>query len=129
MIRKGFTMSNVNSVIDRYIEMWNETDSTRRRDLIAQTWAEDATYVDPLVAIAGYDEIDSTVAGAQAQFPGFVFRLAGPVDSHHNLARFTWELAPDGADEALVVGFDVAVLSDDGRLQDVQGFLDKVPAV
>jgi hypothetical protein len=122
-------MSNVNSVIDRYIEMWNETDSTRRRNLIEQTWAEDATYVDPLVAIAGYDEIDSTVAGAQAQFPGFMFRLAGPVDAHHNLARFSWELAPDGADEALVVGFDVAVLSDDGRLQDVQGFLDKVPAV
>jgi hypothetical protein len=26
------------------------------------------------------------------------------------------------------VGFDVAVLADDGRIQDVHGFLDRVPS-
>jgi hypothetical protein len=55
------------------------------------------------------------------------FRLAGPVDAHHDQARFTWELGPDGAD-ALVVGFDVAQRDSDGRLALVLGFLDKVPA-
>jgi SnoaL-like domain len=127
MIRKGFAMTDVNTVIDRYIDMWNETDSSRRRDLIAQAWTDDASYIDPLVVAEGPDAIDATVAAVQTQFPGFAFRLAGPVDAHHNLARFTWELAPKGADEAVVVGFDVAVLSDDGRLRDVHGFLDKVP--
>jgi hypothetical protein len=34
--------------------------------------------------------------------------------------------APDG--EALVVGFDVAELDGDGRIRQVLGFLDKVPA-
>jgi hypothetical protein len=29
---------------------------------------------------------------------------------------------------AVVVGFDVAVATDDGRLRDVHGFLDRVPA-
>jgi hypothetical protein len=126
MIRKGFTMTDVNIVIDRYINMWNETDSSRRRDLIAQTWTDDASYIDPLVVAEGPDAIDATVAAVQTQFPGFAFRLAGPVDAHHNLARFSWELAPNGG-EAIVVGFDVAVLSEDGRLRDVHGFLDKVP--
>jgi hypothetical protein len=28
---------------DRYIEIWNETDDVRRGELIAQTWADDAT--------------------------------------------------------------------------------------
>jgi SnoaL-like domain len=127
MIRGGFVMTDVNTVIDRYIDMWNETDSMRRRDLIAQTWTDDASYIDPLVVAEGSDAIDATVAAVQTQFPGFAFRLAGPVDAHHNLARFSWELAPNGADEAVVVGFDVAVLSDDGRLRDVHGFLDKAP--
>jgi hypothetical protein len=68
------------------------------------------------------------VSSAQKQFPGFTFRLGGPVDVHHNLARFTWELAPAVDQEAIVVGFDVAVLAPDGRLQSVHGFLDKVPA-
>jgi hypothetical protein len=55
------------------------------------------------------------------------FRLAGPVDGHHNQARFTWEFGPEGVD-APVVGFDVAVLSHEGKVVAVYGFLDKVPA-
>jgi SnoaL-like domain len=121
-------MTDINTTIDRYIAIWNETDAGRRQDLIVQTWTEDATYVDPLVSVEGYEGIDATVAAAQTQFPGYAFRLAGPVDAHHNLARFTWELAPTEAAEPLVIGFDVAVISEDGRLQDVHGFLDKVPA-
>jgi len=55
-----------------------------------------------------------------------VLRLSGPVDGHHNLARFTWHLGPaDG--EPIVIGFDVAVLAGD-RIKSVHGFLDKVPA-
>lgn len=120
-------MTDVAPVIDRYIAIWNETDPARRRDLIARTWTDDASYVDPLVAAESRDAIDAAVAAAQSQFPGFAFRLAGPVDAHHNLARFTWELAPAASADALVVGFDVAVLADDGRLRTVHGFLDKVP--
>ncbi|MCW2860664.1 MAG: hypothetical protein JWP48_2372 [Actinoallomurus sp.] len=41
--------------------------------------------------------------------------------------RFWWELGPQGG-EAVVVGFDVAVIAQDGRIQVVHGFLDKVPA-
>ncbi|SDK61753.1 hypothetical protein [Nonomuraea jiangxiensis] len=49
------------------------------------------------------------------------------MDAHHDLARFTWELGPAGG-EALVAGFDVAVLTEDGRVSKIHGFLDKVPA-
>ena len=55
-----------------------------------------------------------------------MFSLAGPVDAHHQQARFTWGLGPEGA-EPLIVGFDVAVTDDDGKLVTVLGFLDKVP--
>ena len=120
-------MTSTTRVIDRYIAIWNETDPARRRDLIASTWTEDASYLDPLVAAEGADAIDATIAAVQQQFPGFTFRLGGPVDAHHNLARFTWELAPKTDQEAIVVGFDVVVFAPDGRLQQVHGFLDKVP--
>jgi hypothetical protein len=121
-------MNDIIPAVERYIAIWNEPDSERRRELIARTWSEDATYVDPLVRAEGQDAIDATVAAAQAQFPGFSFRLAGAVDAHHNVARFTWELAPGMNDEAIVVGFDVAELAADGRLRAVTAFLDKVPA-
>ena len=114
-------------LIERYIAIWNDRDPQTRRAAIDETWTDDATYVDPLVVAEGKDVIDQVIAGAQQQFAGLTFRLAGPVDTHHNLARFSWELGPAGG-EPVVVGFDVAVLSEDGRVRQVHGFLDKVPA-
>jgi hypothetical protein len=119
-------MSDFADLVQRYIDTWNERDPALRRAAIDRLWAEDASYVDPLVSVTGRDGIDATIASAQEQFPNLVFRLAGGVDAHHNLARFTWELAPEGG-AALVVGFDVAVVASDGRLSAVHGFLDKVP--
>jgi SnoaL-like domain len=117
----------MNDVIARYLACWNETDPAVRRKLIEETWAEDATYIDPLADARGRDAIDATIAAAQGQFPGYVFALAGPVDAHHQQARFTWGLGPEGA-EPLVVGFDVAVTDDENKIRTVLGFLDKVPA-
>src|ERR1700761_4079162 len=64
---------------------------------------------------------------ARRQFPGFVFTLAGPVDTHHRQARFSWNLAPAG-EEPVVVGSDVALTGPDGQITAVFGFLDQVPA-
>jgi hypothetical protein len=113
-------------VVDTYIAAWNATDPAQRRALIDATWSEDARYVDPLAVADGRDAIDATIVAAQQQFAGLTFRLAGPVESHHDLARFTWELGPSGA-EAVVVGSDVVVLAEDGRIKTVHGFLDRVP--
>jgi hypothetical protein len=113
-------------IVQRYIESWNETDPARRRKLVGELWSDEASYVDPLAEANGQDAIDALIAAVQAQFPGFVFTLLGPADTHHNQARFSWGLGPAGA-EPLVVGFDVAVAGDDGRLASVFGFLDKVP--
>jgi hypothetical protein len=113
-------------VIDTYIATWNESDPDKRRALIDQVWADDGRYVDPLAVAEGKDAIDATIAAVQEQFAGLAFRLDGPVDAHHDLARFTWGLGPIGADP-VVIGFDVAVLGDDGLIQTVHGFLDTVP--
>ncbi|EXG79205.1 nuclear transport factor 2 family protein [Cryptosporangium arvum] len=118
-------MSDIEQLVTRYLKTWNETDAERRRAEIDAVWSDDALYTDPLAVAEGRDAIDATIGAVQSQFPGLVFRLAGPVDAHHEQARFQWELGPAGG-EALVVGFDVAVFAD-GRVRRVYGFLDKVP--
>jgi SnoaL-like domain len=120
-------MPDFNEIAERYIAAWNETDSAARGRLLKEVWADDARYVDPLVVAEGREAIDATIDAVHGQFPGFVFRLAGPVDGHHDQLRFTWELGPQGT-AAPVAGFDVAVVNEDGRLQTVLGFLDRVPA-
>lgn len=114
-------------IIERYLASWNETDPQLRRKLIDELWAEDGTYTDPLAEVSGREQIGAVIAAVQAQFPGLTFTLQGTVDAHHRQARFSWGLGPAGA-EPLVVGFDVAVAGEDGRLTTVLGFLDKVPA-
>jgi SnoaL-like protein len=115
------------AIAQHYIDAWNETDPAARRASIERLWTADASYIDPLVDARGHDAIEATIAGVRARFPDFVFRLAGPVDAHHRQARFGWELGPaDG--EPPVIGFDVAVADEHGKLTAVLGFLDKVPA-
>ena len=111
----------------RYLAAWNATDPAARRALVEEVFAEDVTYTDPLADVAGRDALDATIAAVQAQFPGWVFRLAGPADAHHDQVRFTWHLGPEGA-EPPVIGSDVAVTDDAGRIRTVLGFLDRVPS-
>ncbi|MFF3227900.1 nuclear transport factor 2 family protein [Nocardia suismassiliense] len=117
---------DMNTVVAQYLEAWNATDPATRKAAIARVFTEQATYVDPLMAVTGHAEIDGGIAAVQAKFPGWVFKLAGPVDAHHNQVRFTWGLGPAGS-EPVVIGFDVAVV-ENGRIAKVYGFLDKVPA-
>ncbi|SFO56202.1 SnoaL-like domain-containing protein [Geodermatophilus obscurus] len=120
-------MTATTDLADRYLAAWNATDPAGRRALVAEVFAEDVTYTDPLADVAGRDALDATIAAVQARFPGWVFRLAGPADAHHDQVRFTWHLGPEGAD-APVAGSDVAVTDGDGRIRTVLGFLDRVPA-
>lgn len=115
-------MTDITTTVDRYIAIWNETDADRRRALIAQTWADDASYVDPLMSGDGPDGIDAMIAGAQAQFPGHRFRLSAGPDAHHDVVRFAWEL--HGVDGPVASGVDFGTVAEDGRLRAVTGFLE-----
>ena len=120
-------MSDYPTLAERYIAAWNEPDADARRRAVAELWTDDGRYVDPLVEVAGTEGIAAAIGAVQGQFPGFVFRLAGPVDGHHEQLRFSWELGPEGA-AAPIAGSDVAVTDGNGRLRTVLGFLDRVPA-
>ena len=120
-------MSDFDVVVQRYLAAWNETDPEARRAAVAEVFSDDVRYTDPMVDVRGAEALAATIGAVQTQFPGFVFRLAGPVDAHHDQVRFTWELGPEGA-EAPIVGSDVALLDADGRISAVLGFLDRVPA-
>jgi len=91
-------MTTHDSLIDRYIAIWNETDPNQRRDLIAQTWSDDAAYLDPLMRGDGPAGIDAMIQGVQTHFPGFTFRRTSEVDTHNDRVRFAWELGPKDGD-------------------------------
>ena len=125
-------MSAVNnrheSAVARYLEAWNASDPEMLAKAVAAAWTVDGSYTDPLADVSGHEQIAAVIAGAQAQFAGFSFRLSGTVDGHHDIARFSWELVSVADGSAPVAGFDVIELDGDGRIRTVHGFLDRVPA-
>jgi hypothetical protein len=118
--------TGVEPVIDQYIAAWNETDPATRRDLVARTWTEDGSYLDPLMSGEGHDGIDAMIGAVQTQFPGFRFRRTGELDTHNNVVRFSWELGPEDG-PALAGGTDFAVVVE-GRFRSITGFLDFAPS-
>jgi SnoaL-like domain len=119
------TMTDINSIAARYIELWNERNASRRRDMLAANWTENASYVDPLMKGDGRSGIDALIEGVQKRFPDFRFKLLGKVDGYGDRVRFCWGLGPEGADSP-IKGTDFAVI-DDGRIRSITGFLDQVP--
>ena len=116
----------MSDIVERYLATWNAT-GAERDALLQAHWSPEVTYVDPLAEVSGHAGVGALVDAVHGQFPGFVFTAEGDADAHHQQLRFTWGLGPAG-EEPVVVGFDVVVLDDEGRIRDVRGFLDKVPA-
>jgi len=117
-------MTEIGIVVDNYIASWNEGSPERRRELIASTWADDGSYLDPLMSGDGQDGIDAMIAAAQQQFPGHRFVLTHGPDAHHDRVRFAWKLVGEGNGAPVAAGVDFATVADDGRLRAVVGFLE-----
>jgi SnoaL-like domain len=117
---------HMKGIVQQYLATWNATGDERAR-LFCEHWSPGATYTDPISEVTGHEGIAAVVDGVRARFPGCVFTQVGEADGHHRQTRFRWGLGPQGA-EPLVIGFDVLVQDESGRIQDVRGFLDEVPA-
>jgi hypothetical protein len=116
--------NDLNNIINRYIEAWNETDGERRRGLVAAVWTDDGTYLDPLMSGAGYDSIATMIGLAQQQFPEHRFELSFGPDAHNDVVRFAWTLYGPEGKSAVAAGVDFGTVADDGRLRSVTGFLE-----
>ena len=117
-------MNDITTTVHNYIAVWNETVPEERRARIADTFADGATYLDPLQSGDGREGIDAMVAGAQKQFPGMRFELSAGPDAHHDVVRFAWRLVTAAEGTPVAAGVDFATVAGDGRLRDVVGFLE-----
>ncbi|WP_026791991.1 nuclear transport factor 2 family protein [Pleomorphomonas oryzae] len=118
-------MTHAAEVAARYIAVWNERDPSRRKALLAESWTEDAEYVDPMMGGKGAGEIGALIGAVHERFPGFRFALSGGADGYGDRVRFSWSLGPE-SDPDMIIGTDF-VLLEGQRIKAVVGFLDKVP--
>lgn len=113
--------------LGRYMAMWHEPDAARRRALVQELWAEDAENLTRNFTARGMEAIVARVAKAHEEWvarQGFIFRPAGPADSHNHLIRFTWEMVPRAGGPAEARGLDIFVLGEDARIRSLYQFAE-----
>jgi len=111
----------MDDVIATYLQAWNETDESSRRDLLGQVWGEGATYQDPTASVAGAEELVQHIGRFYEQRPGSRFELGSRVDGYADNVRFRWRLL-DAAGAQASEGTDFVRLTADGRIASVTGF-------
>lgn len=119
-------MSDNSRLAKAYIDSWNDTNSASRKSAIAEVYSQQVSYRDPVMSSDGQDGLDQLISSLHERFPGFRFKLKGEAESFGDILRFSWTLGPDGV-PAPIEGTDYVVVQD-GKIDRVTGYLDKVPA-
>lgn len=125
-------MTGRNALVNRWIDMWVEPDNAVRRKMVEELFAPDAVYLmfnqDPFV---GHDAIFKQVALAHHMYVprGYTFRSQNNALGHHNLIRFGWVMIEVESGETDMIGSDVLVLGDDGRINADYQFHDKLSSM
>jgi hypothetical protein len=116
-------VSALERTIDIYCAAWSDPDPQRRCELLESVWAPGATYTDPTVHAAGRDELLAHIDAVLSRRAGAKVARTGPVDAHHQVARFSWHaVSADG--KVLREGVDVVDVDEAGRLTRVVGFFE-----
>jgi hypothetical protein len=117
-------MTDVVAVIDRYFSLWTEPDTSRRQDLIAQTFTEDVRYVTPQFTVQGHEGIANLADELNGHLPGYRYLRAGEIDAHNDRVRVGWEVIPPEGAVRFAGGVNFYEVAPDGRLSAVTGFTD-----
>jgi hypothetical protein len=103
--------------------VFSERDAEKRKQAIAEIYAEDAVLYEPSHIATGHGEIGQAVSALLQSLPlEFVFTADGAAVGHHGLARLRWRAGPPSGPLA-VTGTDVARL-EAGKIKTLHVFLD-----
>jgi hypothetical protein len=123
---EGDDMTTCDDIAQRHIDVWNETDPNARRAAVDKLYTEDpATSIRWRWPRAG--RRSSRRSPRQQQFPGLCSDSPARSTATTTRRGLPGKLGPAG-EPAAIVGFDITLTDEAGRINTVLGFLDRVPA-
>src|SRR5713101_7089135 len=101
-------------ILRNLTEVFDERDRDRRRAAIAELWASDGLFVDPMGRFTGHEALDGAIQALHEQTVSYRFAAVGAPVTHARGGLLRWTYGPEG-DESRVTGQDAAVVAD-GRI-------------
>jgi hypothetical protein len=117
------SVDSVTRLMQRHFEICNEPDTLRRHFMMKEVYDEHIYSVDPVTAVNGHAGMIAAIEGLHKAMPGYLLTITGPVDTHHNVARFPYSLGKPG-EKAAVTGWDIIVFKQ-GRITHIYTFVTK----
>jgi hypothetical protein len=110
------------------LQVFNERDPARRREVIARIYAADVRWTDDDDTTVGHDALNTKAQQLQdGPLAGLVFVTKGAVYGTAGLGFLAFDLIADGKDTPVVSGFDVAIIKDH-RINELWTVLTTPPA-
>ena len=113
------TADEAGELVDRYVAVFNESDTEARRRRIAELFAPDGRFVSETIVRNGHRAIEAEAIEAHHAYvaKGFVFAPANRSHGHHNVTRFKWQTRDPVSGEVAAAGSDLLILDDSGRIR------------
>lgn len=114
--------------VDQYCACWRVMEAGTRLVELRLLLSEGVRYVDPRTDVAGIEALAAHIEATAAARPDARIERVGPVDLHHDVARFGWRLV-DGTETRLDGSLDVVVLDRaTGLIGTIIGFFGPLPS-
>jgi hypothetical protein len=126
-------IENPQSLAERYVALWNESDPGARRQGIEALWVPVGLHFTASRTARGYDALEQRIAGSyerSVRDRGNRFRALPGAAALHDAVTFFWEMQPRDGDEVLATGLEFLILDPASRiLIDYQFVLAGLPAI
>lgn len=115
------------NLVEDHLKGWAEPDPHARLTLLQKIYSRDIKVIDPGTILKGCAEVSDFIGDLLSKNPGFNFRIARPIEVHHNTAILLWEFGPATQPDK-ISGQDIFTLKD-GRITSFIIFVEGVTAI
>jgi hypothetical protein len=112
-------MNDPQSLADRYVAVWNETDAARRRQQTAELWAPNGQHHVGARRVRGHEALEGRVRESHeknVRDGGNRFRAVQDARRLHDVVTFHWEMLGTDGEKIEGRGLEFLIVSDDGRI-------------
>lgn len=112
-------MDDLQSLADRYVAVWNETDTGRRRQQIAELWAPEGQHYVGAREVRGYEDLETRIRESHeknVRDGGNRFRAAQGAHRLRDVVTFYWEMLPADGETIVGRGLEFLIVNNEGRI-------------
>ncbi|HEY8289799.1 MAG TPA: hypothetical protein VIG49_11055 [Acetobacteraceae bacterium] len=113
-------MDEAQTLADRYVAIWNETDPERRRSAIATLWTTDGEHYVGVREARGYDALEQRIIGSyekNVRDNGYRFRAVKDARALHDVVTFHWEMLQADSQEVIATGLEFLLVDGQDRIR------------